>query len=278
MNKTGASSCDLYVKLGGESFPMPPGPPPSPRPKPPKGPQPAPPPGPWAPRIWPLPQRFSNGSTTLTVVKPAASGSFFKMSGAVPKTLSAAFERYERLAMPHPAAQASDANGVTSLSVTVDSMSEEHPQLSTNESYSLTIGSTGSASLHAATIYGALHGLETFSQLVVFDFDKQQHTLPLAPWVIHDEPRFPHRGLMIDTSRHFETVSTIKRMVDSLSYAKLNTLHWHMSDSQSFPFESKTHPKLWDGSWSKQERYTQLDVAGVVEYARLRGVRVMVEL
>jgi hexosaminidase len=246
--------------------------------KPPAGPQPAPPPGPWAPRIWPLPQRFSNGSTTLTVVKPAASGSFFKMFGAVPKTLSAAFERYEHLAMPHPAAQASDANGVTSLSVMVDSMSEEHPQLSTNESYSLTIGSTGSARLHAATIYGVLHGLETFSQLVFFDFDKQQHTLPLAPWVIHDEPRFPHRGLMIDTSRHFETVATIKRMVDSLSYAKLNTLHWHMSDSQSFPFESKTHPKLWDGSWSKQERYTQIDVADVVEYARLRGVRVMVEL
>lgn len=42
---------------------------------------------------------------------------------------------------------------------------------------------------------------------------------------------------MIDTSRHFETVATIKRMVTSLSFAKLNTLHWHMSDDQSFPFE-----------------------------------------
>lgn len=49
-----------------------------------------------------------------------------------------------------------------------------------------------------------------------------------------------------------------------------------MSDSQSFPFESITHPKLWDAAYSAQERYTQLDVAEVVEYARVRGVRVMV--
>ena len=31
------------------------------------------------------------------------------------------------------------------------------------------------------------------------------------------------------------------------------------------------------GAFSPQERYTQADIAAVVEYARLRGVRVMVE-
>ena len=50
-----------------------------------------------------------------------------------------------------------------------------------------------------------------------------------------------------------------------------------MSDSQSFPFESKTHPKLWEASWSVQERYSQLDIADVIEFARMRGIRVMVE-
>ena len=53
--------------------------------------------------------------------------------------------------------------------------------------------------------------------------------------------------------------------------------HWHMSDTQSFPWESKIHPKLWDGAFSKQERYTQLDAREIVEYARVRGVRVIVE-
>ena len=82
---------------------------------------------------------------------------------------------------------------------------------------------------------------------------------------------------MIDTSRHFETVNTIKRLITSLAFSKINVLHWHMSDSQSFPFESKTHPKLWTASWSVQERYSQLDIADVIEFARMRGIRVMVE-
>ena len=51
----------------------------------------------------------------------------------------------------------------------------------------------------------------------------------------------------------------------------------HMSDSQSFPLEVKTRPKLWDAAYSPQQRYSQADVAAIVEYARLRGVRTMVE-
>ena len=50
-----------------------------------------------------------------------------------------------------------------------------------------------------------------------------------------------------------------------------------MSDTQSFPFEVKSHPKLWGGSFSPEERYSQLDARELVEYARLRGVRVIVE-
>lgn len=50
-----------------------------------------------------------------------------------------------------------------------------------------------------------------------------------------------------------------------------------MVDSQSFPFESKTSPKLWQGAYSPFERYTQEDIADIVEYARIHGVRVMVE-
>ena len=60
-------------------------------------------------------------------------------------------------------------------------------------------------------------------------------------------------------------------------YAKLNVLHWHMTDTQSFPLEVKSSPKLWDAAYSDQEKFTQLDIASVVEYARLRGVRVIVE-
>ena len=103
-------------------------------------------------------------------------------------------------------------------------------------------------------LVGVLRGLETFSQLVLFDFDLGRYLIGNAPWTIEDDARFPHRGLMIDTSRHFQPLAAIRGVIDSLPYTKLNVLHWHMSDSQSFPFESKTRPKLWDAAYSPQQR------------------------
>jgi hexosaminidase len=82
---------------------------------------------------------------------------------------------------------------------------------------------------------------------------------------------------MIDTARHFLPLHIIYRVVDSLPFAKLNVLHWHNSDSESFPFQSKSAPRFWNGAYTPSERYTQSDIAAVVEYARDRGIRVMVE-
>merc|ERR1719456_405732 len=69
----------------------------------------------------------------------------------------------------------------------------------------------------------------------------------------------------------------IQKVIDSLAYAKFNVFHWHVVDTESFPFESRTYPRLWEGAYTKAERYTQEDIYGVVEYARLRGVKVMIE-
>ena len=232
--------------------------------------------------VWPHPSKSSQGATMGMRVD--ASSFAFKYSGAVSPTLDAAFSRYKDLMFPHAVAAeaAVDAERGTAtlatLLVTVTAPDESHPQLETDESYALQIGDDGSAKLDATTIYGAMRGLETLSQLVIFDFATQRYALGAGtPLSIDDAPRFAHRGLMIDTARHFETLPAIRSMVDSLPYAKINVLHWHIVDSQSYPFQSKTYPKLWDGAYSAQERYTQADIAAIVEYARLRGVRVMVE-
>lgn len=53
--------------------------------------------------------------------------------------------------------------------------------------------------------------------------------------MINDKPDLLHRGLMIDTSRHFLSVAFIKHAIDGLMYSKLNVLHWHVCDQDSFP-------------------------------------------
>jgi hexosaminidase len=228
--------------------------------------------------LWPKPQTFTNGSTSAYVVPNP--GSFFVMKNTQESdTLTQAFDRYDQLTFPHPATDTDDSSPITSLIVSVDDIDEvTYPQLDTDESYTLNIPAEGGdATLEAATIYGALRGLETFSQLVLFDFDARLYSIDHLPWSIDDAPRFPHRGLMIDTARHFQPLSSIRSIIDSLTFAKLNVLHWHMVDTQSFPFESISRPLLWTGSYSKRERYLQSEVANIVEYARLRGVKVMVE-
>ena len=225
--------------------------------------------------IWPLPQKSSVGSSAITVIP---SSSFFTVAKTGCNTLDQAFLRYTQLTFPHVTKTSPTTSTLNGLIVSVIDLDESHPQLRTNESYSLTIPENGGNALcQSQTIYGAMHCLETFSQLVSFSFDDESYFVNDAPVSITDFPRFSHRGLMVDTARHFETLASLRHIIDSLPYSKINVLHWHMVDTQSFPFQSKTYPKLWDGAYSEVEKFTQNDIATIVEYARLRGIRVMVE-
>lgn len=55
-------------------------------------------------------------------------------------------------------------------------------------------------------------------------------------------------------------------------------LHWHIVDAQSFPCGSDTFPQLAaKGAYAPKAQYSPADMKSLVEYARLRGVRVMPE-
>ena len=45
------------------------------------------------------------------------------------------------------------------------------------------------------------------------------------PLALSDAPRYPYRGLLIDSARHFISIVKIKRMIDGMSTMKLNVLH-----------------------------------------------------
>lgn len=85
-----------------------------------------------------------------------------------------------------------------------------------------TENSSGRARLTAKTVWGALRGLETFSQLIWNDGQSNQYFVNET--IIRDYPRFPHRGLMIDSARHFLPVTIIEQVLDAMSYNKLNGL------------------------------------------------------
>ena len=108
------------------------------------------------------------------------------------------------------------------------------------------------AVLSAPDPLGAMHGLQTFLQLVTITPDGFS-----APAVsIDDEPRFPWRGLMIDAGRHFQPLDVIERNLDGMEAVKLNVFHWHLSEDQGFRAESKMYPLL-TGKGSNGLYYTQ---------------------
>jgi hexosaminidase len=146
-----------------------------------------------------------------------------------------------------------------------------YPTLGEDESYQLEV-TPGTSLLKAATVDGALHGLETFAQLVESGAGGFQ-----APAVrIDDRPRFPWRGLLMDVSRHWMPVEVVERNLDAMAAVKLNVFHWHLSDDQGFRVESKRYPRLQQFG-SGGHYYTQAEIRAVVAYARDRGIRVVPE-
>jgi hexosaminidase len=144
-------------------------------------------------------------------------------------------------------------------------------ELGEDESYVLEVKSDG-VTLTAPTPLGTMHGLQTLLQLVQVTPDG--FVLPAV--TIRDLPRFPWRGLMIDSGRHFIPLDVLKRNVDGLEAVKMNVLHWHLSENQGFRVESKKFPKLHELG-SDRLFYTQDEVRDLIAYARDRGIRVVPE-
>lgn len=133
------------------------------------------------------------------------------------------------------------------------------------------------AHITAKTYFGARYAIETLSQLIVFD--DLRNVVQIANDVyIMDGPKYPYRGILLDTSRNYVDKETILRTIDGMAMSKLNTFHWHITDSHSFPYVSRTWPKFVKyGSYTPTKIYTTEMIKEIVDYALVRGVRVLPE-
>ncbi|MCM1310910.1 MAG: beta-N-acetylhexosaminidase [Bacteroides sp.] len=114
------------------------------------------------------------------------------------------------------------------------------------EGYTLNITKKGVA-IEAATPAGLYFAFQTVKKLLPANvmagvYEKKTYALPQLS--ITDEPRLEYRGFMLDCSRHFFTVDEIKRMLDVMSYYKMNKFHWHLTDDQGWRMEMPAYPRL----------------------------------
>ncbi|KAH7160207.1 family 20 glycoside hydrolase [Dactylonectria estremocensis] len=148
-----------------------------------------------------------------------------------------------------------------------------------DESYSLTLSEDGKAVIEAKSYVGCLHALESFLQLFFKHSSGTFWYTPHAPVSIEDEPKYPHRGVMLDVARSWFEVEDIKRTIDAIAWNKMNRLHLHITDSQSWPLEIPALPKLAEeGAYRKGLSYSPEDIKGIYEYGVHRGVEVIMEI
>lgn len=220
--------------------------------------------------LMPVPSSVQFGTGRLLVDSKFSVGS----TGYTEPRLDRAIERFLRqlfrqTAIPLSGKPTAPAKAV--LVIHTDHASKEIQELGEDESYILEVNTTG-AKLSAPTPLGTLHGLQTFLQLV--EVSPEGFVAPAV--TINDKPRFPWRGLMIDSARHFVPLDVIKRNIDGLEAVKMNVFHWHLSENQGFRVESKKFPKLHEMG-SDGLYYTQEGIHDLIEYARDRGIRTVPE-
>lgn len=159
--------------------------------------------------LWPIPSSVSIGvgnSVTLNSDFQFALGANFNNDLAM-----AAIDRYSALI----GKSSSTSGSLHSCQLNVDSTTI--PEIiGADETYTVSVSTEGSCEIQATNLWGLLRGLETFSQLLVRDTDANTVLLRNTPVSVKDTPRYGHRGVLIDTSRHYLSVDQIKRVIDSL--------------------------------------------------------------
>ncbi|KAI0049453.1 glycoside hydrolase family 20 protein [Auriscalpium vulgare] len=245
--------------------------------------------------LWPLPRSLQTGSTALTLspsfnIKLSVLHAPSDLLDAVARTKQYLLnDKLERLVVGRSSADTAAIAGAKTLSALtlqltpgatarpITTEAQQAPE-DRDEAYSLTVPADGSAALITAdSTLGLLRGLTTFGQLWYFH-SGQLYTLS-APVHVEDSPAYPYRGFMLDTARNFFPVADIKRTLDAMSWVKINTFHWHVVDSQSFPLEVPGFTDVASkGAYSASSVYTPKDVADIVSYAGARGIDVMVEI
>lgn len=154
------------------------------------------------------------------------------------------------------------------------------------ERYRLQVDETGIRIIAGGRL-GAIWGLVSLRQLMPIPCENGNCGWVGLPHVrFEDEPRYHHRGLLLDCCRHFMEPEFVKHIIDQLALHKMNVLHWHLTEDQGWRMAIDAYPKLTEvGAWRTEADgslhggyYTKDQIRDIVDHAALRGVTIIPEI
>jgi hexosaminidase len=118
------------------------------------------------------------------------------------------------------------------------------------EGYEINISEKG-IRLASKTPAGAFYAAQTLSQMIwAINRGQKQPSFEIRHMNIKDAPKYSWRGFHIDLSRHLFTKEYIMKVIDELSYYKINKLQLHLTDDQGWRIEIAQYPLLTEtGAW-----------------------------
>ena len=160
-----------------------------------------------------------------------------------------------------------------------------------NEAYEIEVSPKGIV-ITGASEAGVFYGIQTLRKSIPVALTKK---VKMPAVKISDAPAFAYRGMMLDVSRHFCTVDSVKRWIDMLALHNVNTFHWHLTEDQGWRIEIKKYPRLTEIGSKRTETvigrnsgkydgkphggfYTQAEAREIVAYAAERYINVVPEI
>ena len=172
----------------------------------------------------------------------------------------------------------------------------KHNQALGAEGYTLEI-TPENILINAGSSAGLFYAAQTLKQIVpvqAFETPIDIEKVSLPTLKITDKPHFSYRGFMLDCSRHFWSVETVKEVIDILAMHKMNRFHWHLTEDQGWRIEIKKYPLLTQIGSLREETttghnvgldgipyggyYTQKDIKEIVKYAQERFITIVPEI
>ena len=150
------------------------------------------------------------------------------------------------------------------------------------------------------------HGIFNACQTLLALLDNMELTsAPLPNLHITDYPDMGHRGIMLDVARNFTKKTDLLKLIDILSFYKMNVLHLHLSDDEAWRVEIPGLEELTEiasrrghttdeltclypayaWGWNEADTtslangyYSRSDFMDILKYAKERHIRIIPEI
>lgn len=112
-----------------------------------------------------------------------------------------------------------------------------------SEAYQLVV-SPAKIEIKAASDKGIFYGVQSLKALLPLKKLASPQPYPIPAVTVKDAPRFAYRGMHVDVARNFQPKQSILKLLDLMSFYKLNKLHFHLTDDEGWRLEIEGLPEL----------------------------------